>query len=185
VMTSSSLTHGTYLMAMGEIPELTYFFKKKIVIEEERRAFHDRDWLSGNTISTIPEVDVPTVHGSTLLYFESHLLAGLGLSPSKFLATIMNYLCCSLVHFNASALAVLSSFMMMCECWLGIMPDSNLFWYYFSLSQNAKFIYGRIGLSLRHNHRDEFIPALFKGSWKHSRKKWFPIDMRVQPSGDD
>jgi hypothetical protein len=85
-------------------------------------------------IFTIPEVDVPTIHGSTVLYFESHLLDGLGLPPSKFLSAIMNYLGCSLVHFNAYSLAALSSFMMLCECWLGILPDSSLFWYYYSPS---------------------------------------------------
>jgi hypothetical protein len=72
-------------------------------------------------LSSIPEVDVPTVHGSFVLCFESHLLAGLGLPHSKFLATIMNYLGYSLVHFNGYAIAALSSFMMLCECWLRIL----------------------------------------------------------------
>jgi hypothetical protein len=124
---SSSLTRGASLMAKGEIPELMDFFKKTTVIKEERQAFHDRGWLTGNVISTIPEVDVPTIHGSTILCFESHLLAGLGLPPSKFLVAIVNYLGCSLVHFKANALAVLSSFVMLCKCWLGIPPDFSLF----------------------------------------------------------
>jgi hypothetical protein len=78
-------------------------------------------------LSIIPEVDVPTVHGSTVLFFESHLLARLGLPTNKFLAAIMNYLGCSLVHFNANDNATLSSFTMLYECWLGILLDSNLF----------------------------------------------------------
>jgi hypothetical protein len=168
-------------MAKGQIPELTDFFKRTTVTEEELQAFHNRGWLIGNVISTIPEVDVPTVHGSTVLYFESHLLAGLGLSPSKILVAIMNYLGCSLVHFNANALAALSSFVMLCECWLGIPPGSSLFWYYYSPSWYAKFISGGIGLSLCHHHRDVYILALFNGCWKHSQKKWFLVDMHVQP----
>jgi hypothetical protein len=43
----------------------------------------------------------------------------------------MNYLGCSLVHFNINAIAALSSLVMMCECWLGIPPNSSLFWYYY------------------------------------------------------
>jgi hypothetical protein len=78
--TSSFLTHDVSLMAKGEIPELTDFFKKTTVTEEECRSFHDSGWLSGSVI-TIPEVDVPTVDGSNVLYFESHLLARLGLPP--------------------------------------------------------------------------------------------------------
>jgi hypothetical protein len=92
--TSSSLTRGASMMAKGEIPEVTYFFKKISVSEEELQAYHRRGWLTGNVLSSIPEVDVPTIHDSSVLCFESHLLAGLGLPPSKFLAAIMNYLGC-------------------------------------------------------------------------------------------
>jgi hypothetical protein len=168
ISTSSSPTHDASLMAKGEIPELTDFFKKTSITEEERQAYHDYGWLTDNVLSTITEVDVPTIHGSTVLCFESHLLAGLGLPPSKFLVAIMNYLGSSLVYFNANAIAALSSFVMLCECWLGILPHSNLFWYYYSPSWSAKFIYGGIGLSLCRHRWDEYIPALFKCCWKNS-----------------
>jgi hypothetical protein len=46
----------------------------------------------------------------------------------------MNYLRCSPVHFNANVITALSSFVMLRECWLGIPPDSGLFWYYYSPS---------------------------------------------------
>jgi hypothetical protein len=78
MMTSSSLTHGASLMAKGEIPKLTNFFKGTTVSEEELQAYHNHGWLTGNVLSSIPEVDVPTVHGSTVLCFETHLLARLG-----------------------------------------------------------------------------------------------------------
>jgi hypothetical protein len=104
------------MMAKGEIPEPTDFFKKTSVSEEEIQGYHRHGWLTSNVLSSIPEVDVPTVHGLSVLCFESHLLAGLGHPPSKFLAAIKNYLDCSLVHFNANAIAALSSFVMLCEC---------------------------------------------------------------------
>jgi hypothetical protein len=150
--TSSSPAHGACLMAKGEIPELMDFFKGTTVTKEELQGYQNHGWLTGNVLSSVPEVDVPTVHVSSVLCFESHLLAGLGLPPSKFLAAIMNDLGCSLVHFNTNVIDALSSFVMLCECWLGIPPDSSLFWYYYSLSQYAKFIYGGIGLSLCHHH---------------------------------
>jgi hypothetical protein len=92
--TFSSSTHGISMMMKGEIPELTDFFKKTSLMEEELQGYHRPGWLTGNVLSSVPEVDVPTVHGSSVLCFESHLLAGLGLPPSKFLAAIMNYLGC-------------------------------------------------------------------------------------------
>jgi hypothetical protein len=60
-----------------------------------------------------------------------------------------------------------------------------LLWYYYSLSWYARFIYGGIRLSLCHHRRDEYISALFKGCWKHSQKKWFLVDMHVQPSWEN
>jgi hypothetical protein len=90
-MATSSPTHGATRMVAGEIPELTDFFKKTTVTKDDRRAYHDRGWLTGNLVSFIPEVDVPTIEGSTIICFESQLAAGVGLPPSKFLSSIMNY----------------------------------------------------------------------------------------------
>jgi hypothetical protein len=132
MVTSSSLTRGIIKMDDGEILELADFFKKTIVTEADRQAYHDLGWLSGNLISFIPEVDVSTVEGSTVLCFECQLAAGLGLPPSKFLSSVMSYLGCSLVHLNTNAVSALSSFTMLCECWLVILLDTSLFWYYYS-----------------------------------------------------
>jgi hypothetical protein len=155
MVTSSSPTCGVIKMDDGEIPELADFFKKTIVTEADRQVYHDLDWLSGNLISFIPEVDVPTVEGSIVLCFECQLATGLGLPPSKFLSSVMSYLGCSLVHLNANAVSALSSFAMLCECWLGIPPDTRLFWYYYYPARYSKTIFGGIDLSLRRKCRDE------------------------------
>jgi hypothetical protein len=70
MVTSSSLTRGVIKMDDGEIPELADFLKKTIITEADRQAYHDLGWLSGNLLSFISEVDVPTVEDSTVLYFE-------------------------------------------------------------------------------------------------------------------
>jgi hypothetical protein len=124
---SSSPTRGATKMADGGIPELTDFFKKTIVIEDNRRAYHDCGWLVGNFVSFIPEVDALTIECSTIIFFESQLAAGLRLLLSKFLSSIINYLGCSLVHLNANAVSAISSFVMMCECWLETPSDISLF----------------------------------------------------------
>jgi hypothetical protein len=35
------------------------------------------------------------------------------------------------------------------------------------------------------HRRDEYIPTLFKGCWKNFQKKWFLVDMHVQPSWEN
>jgi hypothetical protein len=156
-MVASYPSRGATTMAAGEILELTNFFKQTTVTKDDHRAYHDRGWLIGNLVSFIHEVDVPIVEGSTILCFESQRFAGIGLPPSKFLSSIMNYLGCSLVHLNSNAVLALSSFVMLCECWLGIPPDTSLFWYYYSPARYTKTIFGGIGFSLRRNRMDEYI----------------------------
>jgi hypothetical protein len=93
----------------------------------------------------------------------------------------MSYLGCSLVHLNANAVSALSSFAMLCECWLGIPPDTSLFWCYYSPARYSKTIFGGIGLSLRHKCRVEYIKVTFKGCWKGAQQKWILVDMHVEP----
>jgi hypothetical protein len=90
--TSSSSTLAATKIADIKVSEMSDFFKKTTVTEEERLAYHMFCWLTGNLVSMIPEVDVPTVHDSTIVCFESYLVVGLGLPPSKFLSSIMNFL---------------------------------------------------------------------------------------------
>jgi hypothetical protein len=90
--------------------------------EDDHKAYHVVGWMNDGLDSSISEVDAPLVDVSTMVCFESHLVA------------IMNFLRCELVHFNPNAIAALSYFTMLCECWLGIAPDTSQFWYFYSLS---------------------------------------------------
>jgi hypothetical protein len=126
-------------------------------------------------------VEYPTVDGTTVVCFESHLVAGLGLPPSKFLVAVMSHLGYELVHFNLNVVVTLNCFTMLCECWMGIAPDTNLFCYFYSPARYENVVFFGIGLSLRRHRRKEYIKASFKGSWKGATQGWFLIDMHVQP----
>jgi hypothetical protein len=117
--TSSSPTLAVTKMTDRKVTEMSNVFKKTTVSEEECLPYHSFGWLTHNLISTILEADVPTIHDSTTICFESYLIAGLGLPPNKFLSSIMNFLGRELVHFNLNVIAALSCFAMLCECWLG------------------------------------------------------------------
>jgi hypothetical protein len=181
LMTSSSVTLAIIKMADNRVPEMSDYWKKSTIIEADHQAYHDFDWLTGNLVSTISEVDFPTTHGSTMVCFESHLITGLDLPHSKFLVAIMNFLCCELVHFNPKAITALSCFSMMCEYWLGIPPDTSLCWYFYSPTRYNKVVYSGIELSLHHHRSQEYIDAIFKSSWRGSLPRWFLVDMYVEP----
>jgi hypothetical protein len=113
-----------------DIPTLQDCWKKSMVTEADRAASHAAGWLLGGVVSTIFALEFPMVDNTTIVCFESHLIAGLGLPPSKFLICILNILRCELVHLNPNAIIVLSYFTMLCECWLGIAPNTSLFLYF-------------------------------------------------------
>jgi hypothetical protein len=109
-------------------------------------------------------LDFLTIDHTHIVCFESHLMGGLGLPASKFLVAILGYLGCELIHLNPNAIATLSYFCMMCECWLGIPPYTSLFWYFYSLAwYDQKLLFG-LGLSLRCNHKDQYLKATIRGS---------------------
>jgi hypothetical protein len=104
------------------------------------------------------------VDNTMIVCFESHLTTGLGLPSSKFLISVLNFLRCELVHLNLNAIAALSYFIMLCECWLRIAPNTSLFWHYYSPARYDKTVYSGIGLSLHRHHREENMDATFRGS---------------------
>jgi hypothetical protein len=155
--------------------------KKTMITEADRQAYDSFGWLNGELESSVPTVKYPIVGGTTMVCFKSHLVAGLGLLPIKFLVVVISHLVCELVHVNLNAITGLSFFTMLCECWLGIAPDTSLFWYFYSPARYEKVVFSGIGLSLCRSRREEYIKASFKGSWKGASRRWFLVDMHVQP----
>jgi hypothetical protein len=94
------------------------YWKKSTITEHDCSAYHAADWLGGGLESIVPTVEYIIVYGTTVVCFESHMIVGLGLLPNKFFVAIMNFLGCELAHFNLNAMATLSCFAMLCECWL-------------------------------------------------------------------
>jgi hypothetical protein len=124
---SSSSNMAATNMSDKTTPEMVNYCKKVMVIEADHKAYHSFGWLNGEMESSVPIVEYPTVDGTTVVCFKSHLVAGFGLSSNKFLVAVMSHLGCELVHFNLNAIAALSYFTILCECWLGITLDTSLF----------------------------------------------------------
>jgi hypothetical protein len=118
LMASSSSNEAIAKMAnkTTPAPALSDYWKKSTVTEANRSAYHTIGRLGGALESFVPIVEMPMVDNSTVVSFESHLIAGLGLPPSKFLVSILNFLRCELVHLNLKVIAALSCFTILCEC---------------------------------------------------------------------
>jgi hypothetical protein len=80
-VTSSSVTIASIKIVHKLTPDMPNYWKKSIVSEADHQAHHDFGWLMDNLVSMVPEVDIPTTHDSTVVHFDSHLIAGIGLPP--------------------------------------------------------------------------------------------------------
>jgi hypothetical protein len=162
---SSSSNIAATKMVEKTLPEMVDYSKKTTITDTNRQTYHSFSWLNGGLESTVSTVEYPIVDGTTVVCFESHLFAGLGLPSSKFLVAMMSHLDCELAHFNLNAITALSCFTMLCECWLGIVPDTSLFWYFYSSARYEKVVFFEIRLSLHHRRLEEYILVSFKDSW--------------------
>jgi hypothetical protein len=176
----SSSNVATQSIVKKKVPILYEYWKMLTVTEADLAAYHAAGWLPGGVLSSTTDMEFPTISKTIIICFVSHLMAGLGLPPSKFLVSILNFLRCELVHMNPNFITTLNCFSMLCKCWLRILPDTSLFCYFYYLAHYDKQVFSGIGLTLHHNHRKEYLNTKFKGSWKGISQKWFHVDTYIE-----
>jgi hypothetical protein len=113
---TSSSTIANQAIANKEVPLLYQYWKASTVTDNDICAYHTAGWLPGVFLCTLTTLDFPTINQTNIVCFESHLICGLGLSPSKFLVSILNYVGCELVYLYPNIVSALSWFSMLCEC---------------------------------------------------------------------
>jgi hypothetical protein len=79
-----------------------------MVTDKDITTYHDAGWLPGVLVCTPTTLDFPIIDRINIVYFESHLMCGLGLPPSKLLVSVLNYIRCELVHLHSNNISILS-----------------------------------------------------------------------------
>jgi hypothetical protein len=113
---TSSSTMADQAIANKEVPLLYQYWKAPTVTDKDISTYHATGWLPGILLCSPTTLDFLMIDRTNIVCFESHMMCGLGLPPSKFLISILNYIGCELVHLNPNAISVLSCFCMLCEC---------------------------------------------------------------------
>jgi hypothetical protein len=103
-------------MTKKQIPNLYLYWKVPTVTDKDIANFHDVGWLPGILLCTPTTLEFPSIDHTNIVCFESYLMCGLGIPPSKFLLTVLNYIGCELLYLHLNAIAALSCFSMLCEC---------------------------------------------------------------------
>jgi hypothetical protein len=63
-----------------------------------------------------------------------------------------------LVHLGPNSITIISTFVHLCEAYLGIAPHFHLWRYFFELKKTGKgVVIGSVGFMLRRNMKSEYI----------------------------
>jgi hypothetical protein len=178
---TSSPTKADQAMAESKIPNLYEYWKALMVDDTNLTNLYAVGWLPRGLVCSSTTLEFPSIDHTNIVCFELHQMCDLSLPPSKFLVAILNYLGYERIHLHLNAISALSFFSMYCKCWLGIPPDTSLFWYFYSPAHCENKLFYGLGLTLRRNRWDEHPKATFKGCWKGSSQGWFHVDMAVVP----
>ena len=71
-----------------------------------------------------------------------------------------------------NSITLVSVFVYLCEAYLGILPDLDLFLYYYGMGKHSG-ITGRCGLKLHDGKSREYIQMFTRSLWPRWKKRWF------------
>ena len=107
--------------------------------------------------------------------FVTHATGGLGFPPSAFLLVVLAHYHLELCNLNSSAIVHLSVFVTLCECWLGIARDLELFRYFHFPSYYSRYGSPVQSIGFKIRHADKYIKTVVKTSWKKARDHRFVV----------
>lgn len=82
-----------------------------------------------------------------------------------------------LVHLVPNTITTISSFIHLCEAYLGIPPHFHLWWYFFELKKTGKFeVIGSVGFMLCRYMKSVYIDIVLSDNTAGWKQNWFYLD---------
>ncbi|TVU41266.1 hypothetical protein EJB05_14769, partial [Eragrostis curvula] len=162
-------------MAAGGIPESMDHWKPGEIDEDYIKELRDRRWISDFVITMENKGAMCFSFDTTEIpVFESHLICGFNLPPSKFLERVCKYYSIELLHLKPQAIALLSILSTLCECWLGTAPSLDLWWVYHEPRYYSSGLVGCVNFNVR--KKASYPHFAYRRSWSGYRWKYFIMD---------
>jgi hypothetical protein len=125
------------------------------VTEEQIEALVDRGLLRPKTeVGWRPAIDeeFPTVGTGETIVFLVHIERGFGVPAGDFLHGLLFFYHVELVHLVPNSVTIISTFIHLCEAYLGIVSHFHLWRHFFELKKTGKVgVVGSVGFMLRWN----------------------------------
>jgi hypothetical protein len=125
----------------------------------------------------------PRQEAGEVIVFHRFFERGLAFPVGPFLRGILYQYGFELHHLNPNTILHISIFVTLCEAWLGIEPNLDLFRYYFkAVSNGGVDPVGCVRFSLREKRAGRYIKVPLTSSVPRWHQGWFYVDNRDWPT---
>ncbi|TVU36168.1 hypothetical protein EJB05_18087, partial [Eragrostis curvula] len=162
-------------MDAGKIPQSIDYWKPGEIDEKYILELRKTGWISDFIITKENKGDMCFSFDTTEIpVFESHMICGFNLPPSKFLERVCKFYKIELIHLKSQVVSLLSLFSTLCECWLGTAPSLDLWRVYHEPCYYSSGLVGCVSFNRRRNI--VYPPFAYRRSWSGYRWKYFLMD---------
>jgi hypothetical protein len=148
-------------MEKAAIPDPRTVWETSTVTEEQIQSLLDRGLLRPKAQVSwrlAAGEEFPTEGTSETVIIFTHIERGFGVLAGDFLRGLLHFYHIELVHLAPNSIMIISTFVHLCEAFVGITPHFHLWRYFFELKKTGKgTIIGSIGFMLRRNMKLEYI----------------------------
>jgi hypothetical protein len=120
---------------------------------------------------------VPDGGVQEIVVFLAHIERWFGVPAGDFLRGLLHFYRIELVHLAPNSITIISTFVHLCEAYLGIAPHFHLWHHFFELKKMGKgVVVGSVSFMLRQNMKSEYINLMLPDNTTGWKQGWFYLD---------
>jgi hypothetical protein len=121
--------------------------------------------------------EFPTEGTNETVVFLMHIERGFGAPTCDFLWGLLHFFRLGLVHLAPNSITIITTFVHLCEAYLGITPHFHLWCHFFELKKTGKgAVVGIVGFMLCQNMKSEYIDLALPDNTTGWKQGWFYLD---------
>jgi hypothetical protein len=167
-------------MEKAPIPDPRTAWETSTATEEQIQSLADRGLLRPKSqVGWRPAAgeEFPMKGTSETIVFLAHIERGFGVPAGDFLRGLLHFYRIELVHLAPNLITIISTFIHLCEAYLGIAPHFYLWRHFFELKKTGKgVVVGSVGFMLCRNMKSEYINLALPDNTTGWKQGWFYLD---------
>jgi hypothetical protein len=121
--------------------------------------------------------EFPRKGTSETVVFLAHIEHGFGVPAGDFFRGLLFFYRIKLVHLSWNSITIITTFIHLCEAYLGIAPHFHLWCHFFELKKTDKSgVMGSMGFMLWRYMKPEYVDLLLPDNTTGWKQGWFYLD---------